>query len=177
MRTTPKYKSKVVFFDTDKQIVIDSSEVERYRNKARLRLPENITRFDSQHEFKVYLELCRIYGADRIVRQYPIELIPPGQCYPKGKTWKVDFAIKDADKREALTTLVEAKGALMPEFISTLAHLEVNEPDAFEDLVVVFSRSIPTDNKVIKSLLNKTYAPQFYTLKELEQSTHEISHL
>ena len=53
MKTTPKYKARAVFWDTKREIVIDSSAVEGYRAKNRLKLPEHITIFDSQHEFKV----------------------------------------------------------------------------------------------------------------------------
>lgn len=87
MTTTPKYKAKTVFWHSEWKIALDKSSLEKYRSKNRLKLPEHIIRFDSQHEFKVYLELCRMYGEDRLVRQFPIQVIPPGKCYPGGKTW------------------------------------------------------------------------------------------
>lgn len=172
MKTTPKYKARAVFWDTKREIVIDSSAVEGYRAKNRLKLPEHITRFDSQHEFKVYLRLCWMYGEHRIKRQYPIEVIPPGRCYPKGKHWKVDFAIATSWSTPKISHYVEAKGALLPEFVNTLVQLEIAQPDIFENLSVVFGRSIPTENKVVHSLLNQYYVPYFCTLEELKQLTH-----
>lgn len=172
MKTTPKYKAKAVFWDTKREIVIDNSAVEKYRAKNRLKLPDHITRFDSQHEFKVYLRLCWMYGEHRIKRQYPIEVIPPGRCYPKGKCWKVDFAITTAWAVPKISHYVEAKGALLPEFVNTLVQLEISQPNVFKNLSVVFSRSIPTENKVIHSLLNQFHVPYFCTLEELEQLAH-----
>jgi hypothetical protein len=172
MKTTPKYKAKPVFWDTKQEIVIDSSEVGKYRVKNRLKLPEHITRFDSQHEFKVYLELWRMYGGHRIKRQYPIEVIPSGRCYPKGKHWKVDFAITTSWSNPEISHYVEAKGALLPEFVNTLVQLEIAQSTIFENLCVVFGRSIPAENKVIKTLLNQYFTPYFCTLEELEQLTH-----
>ena len=37
MKTTPKYKAKAVFWDTKREIVIDSFEAEGYRVKDRLK--------------------------------------------------------------------------------------------------------------------------------------------
>lgn len=127
MTTTPKYKAKAVFWHTEWKMVLDKSNLEEYRSKNRLKLPDNVFRFDSQHEFKVYLELCRMYGTDRVIRQYPVEIIPPGYCYPKGKTWKVDFAIKNVGQLPTVFALVEAKGFFLPEFAYTLALLLSNE--------------------------------------------------
>ena len=172
MKTIPKYKARAVFWDTKQEIVIDSSEVERYRIKDRLKLPEHITRFDSQHEFKVYLRLCWMYGEHRIKRQHPIEVVPPGRCYPKGKTWKVDFAITTSWSNPKISHYVEAKGALLPEFVNTLVQLEIAQPNVFEKLSIVFGRSIPTENKVIHSLSYRNHVPYFCTLEELKQLTH-----
>jgi hypothetical protein len=172
MTTTPKYKAKAVFWDTEKQTVIDKSEVERYRVKNRLKLPNTIARFDSQHEFKVYLELCRMYGADRVIRQFPVEIFPKGICYPKGKHWKVDFAIKSNGRLPTIFAFVEAKGAFLPEFAHTLAALEWSEPDVFNSLIVVFGNSIPTENKVITSLLNSDFNCRLLTFKELQGSCY-----
>lgn len=172
MITTPKYKAKAVFWDTKKETVIDKSGVERYRVKDRLKLPNTIARFDSQHEFKAYLELCRMYGADRVIRQFPVEIFPKGDCYPKGKYWKVDFAIKSAGQLASIANYVEAKGAFLPEFAYTLAALEWSEPDIFNSLVVVFSGSIPLENRMVCSLLNSNSDCRLLTLKELQRLSH-----
>lgn len=172
MVTTPKYKAKAVFWDTERQTVIDKSEVEKYRLKGNLKLPRTITRFDSQHEFKVYLELCRMYGVDKVIRQFPVEIFPKGICYPKGKYWKVDFAIKSNGRLPTIFAFVEAKGAFLPEFAYTLAALEWSEPTVFNSLIVVFGNSIPTKNKVITSLLNSDFDCRLLTFKELQESCY-----
>ncbi|MGL5074356.1 MAG: hypothetical protein ACRDBG_00750 [Waterburya sp.] len=169
MTTTPKYKAKAVFWDTEKETVIGKSEVERYRVQNRLKLPDNIARFDSQHEFKVYLELCRMYGADRVIRQFPVKIFLKSDCYPRGKTWKVDFAIKSAGQLATIANYVEAKGAFLPEFATTLAVLEWSEPDVFSNLVIVFSGSLPLENRMVCSLLNSNSDCRLLTLKELQR--------
>jgi hypothetical protein len=172
MRATPKYKAKAVFFDSIKRVVIDSNEIDKYRTKGRVKLPDGITRFDSQHEFKVYLELCRMYGERRVIRQYPIELITPGVCYPKGKVWKVDFAVTSFAPRDRNIHFVEAKGAFLTEFGYTLVNLEITQPDIFAKLCIIFSRSIPTESRVVKDLFNSNYGQNLLTLEELKQLTH-----
>jgi hypothetical protein len=172
MGVTPKYSAKAVFFDSTKRVVIDRNEIDIYRSKGKLKLPEHITRFDSQHEFRVYLELCRMYGQGKVSRQFPVKIFPPGYCYPKGKNWKVDFYIDRDSSRFGSSVFVEAKGAFLPEFAHTLANLELIDHRAFRRLIIVFSRSIPIENKVIKALLNSDYGQNLLTLKELEQLTH-----
>jgi hypothetical protein len=169
MTVAPKYKAKAVFWDLDKSTVVDKSEIERYREKGRLKLPDHVARFDSQHEFKVYLELCRMYGQEKIYRQYSTEVIPAGYCYPKGKNWKIDFSI--ANERPYLGTshFVEAKGAFLPEFAHTLANFELLNDKAFGKLIIIFGNSIPIESKVIKALLDSEYAQNLLTLKELKQ--------
>jgi hypothetical protein len=171
MVTTPKYKAKHVFWDREKQIVVDSIDIERYRIKTCLKLPGAIVRFDSQHEFKVYLELGRMYGSNKVIRQFPVEIIPPGYCYPKGKNWKIDFAITSEHAYCGYSRLVEAKGAFLPEFASTLASFEQIHDSDFGKLIIVFPNSIPKDNKVVKALLKSEYAQNLLTLKELKQLT------
>jgi hypothetical protein len=172
MRAAPKYKAKAVFFDSIKRVVIDRDEINKYRLEGRLKLPEHITRFDSQHEFRVYLELCRMYGEGKILRQHPVEIFFPGLCYPKGKTWKVDFAITESVYYPEIFQYVEAKGAFTLEFAYTLATLEQTGLRVFDDLYIVFNRSIPTENKVIKALSNSNFGHRLLTLKEIEQLTH-----
>jgi hypothetical protein len=172
MRATPKYKAKAVFFDSIKRVVIDRDEIDKYRPEGRLKLPEHITRFDSQHEFRVYLELCRMYGADRIIRQFPVRIFSPGYCYPKGKIWKVDFAVTNLKPHNGICHYVEAKGAFLPEFAYTLATLEQSDPVVFDRLYIIFGHSIPIENKVVRSLFNSNFGYQLLTLKEIEQLAH-----
>jgi hypothetical protein len=172
MTTTPKYKAKAVFWDTEKQGVVDSLTIQRYRTKGRLKLPDTITRFDSQHEFKVYLELCRMYGTEKVFSQFPVQIISPGWCYPRGKNWKIDFSIAGSQPYFGSSHFVEAKGAFLPEFAHTLASFEEGNDEAFRKLIIVFGNSIPKDNKVVKALLESEYAQNLLTLKELKQLTH-----
>lgn len=172
MPATPKYKAKAVFFDLDKRTVVNKDDVLVRRGKNSLVLPDNVTRFDSQHEFKVYLELCRMYGAENIVRQYPVEIYPPGLCYPKGKNWKVDFAIKAPYKLLKPYIFAEAKGAFLPEFAHTLASVECYQPEVFDDLYIVFGSSFPIENRVISSLVNSSFEYRLLTLKELQCLQH-----
>lgn len=168
MATTLKYKAKAVFFDREKRIVIDPAEVCQYRAGKRLNLPSHIIRFDSQHEFGVYLELCRMYGAGRVVRQFPIQIYQPGCCYPKGKMWKVDFAILTGGVSRTPFAFVEAKGAFLPEFGFTLAALEQLHPRLFGDLYIVFGASIPVRNEIVSSLFKTEADYRLFTLKEMK---------
>lgn len=170
MPRTPKFKAKYVFWDDRDKLVKDKVDIEIYRCNGKLKLPGHIWRFDSQHEFKVYLELVRIFGADRIKRQHQIPLFYPGKCYPNGKVWKCDFAIDDTEDCSEWTYFVEAKGAFLPEFATTLAVLEKNEEDIFDNLFIVFSDRLPKKSRVINSLLKTDFKDHLLSLKELEQS-------
>lgn len=166
-----KYKAKYVYWDRDKRIVIDPRNLYRYKKGFNGKLPENIYRFDSQHEFKVYLELVRMYGDNRVVRQYPIEIISSGWCYPKGKKWKVDFVVLSSRYSQCPEFYIEAKGIITTEFTYILANLEEHQEDIFNGLVLVFPRDIPIKNKVIKSLLNSPFNEGIMTLQDFKKRT------
>lgn len=168
---TTKYSAKHVYWDAKKQVVLNVHDVEIYRCKGKLRLPSHYYRFDSQHEFKVYLELCRMYGESNVERQYPVKILPKGKCYPKGLTWKVDFTVCSKEKGQNLFYNVEAKGLFLPEFGKTLAMLEQCEPVDFKSLRIVFPNKIPTENKVVKALSKSDFASNLLTLKDLKQLT------
>ena len=170
MPKTPKFKAKPVFWDTKDKVVRSGIDIEIYRCHGKLKLPEHIWRFDSQHEFKVYLELVRIFGADRIKRQHLLTIIPRGKCYPNGKNWKVDYAILSDFEHIEYSHFVEAKGAFLPEFATTLALVEDKEPWAFDNLFVIFNAKPPANNRVIKSLLKTDFKDHLLSLKELEKS-------
>ena len=172
MPTKNKYESKNVWWDEKKRTVIHKSDVEIYRCKGRLKTPEHYVRFDSQHEFKVYLELIRMFDYDRIVRQHKIELLPPSICYPKGKTWRVDFAIKGKHKTDEFLAYVEAKGAVLSEFCYTLGLLESNRPIEFSKLRIVFPRQIPKDSKLIQDIAKTSYSKILLTLPQLKTLNH-----
>lgn len=172
MSRVPKYKAKYVFWDNKNRVVKNVHDIEIYRCNGKLKLPEYIWRFDSQHEFKVYLNLVRIFGWDRIKRQYPLTIIPPGRCYPNGKVWRIDFAITSEFDKELCTHYIEAKGAFLPEFATTLALFEYQDPYDFNELFIVFNGKLPTNNRVIKSLLKTDFKDNLLSLKELERLTN-----
>lgn len=169
MNSLQKYRSKAVFWDLQKQIVISKQRANEHRLGASTRLPEHIVRFDSIHEFAVYLELSRIYGHHRIVRQYPLPIIPKSICYPTGKTWRVDFAITAENKSRTFTNFVEAKGVMMREFRMTLACLEQNNFPAFARLSMVFPKAIPTECVLVKTLSRSSHQDMLLTLPELRR--------
>ncbi len=167
MPARPKYKAVPVFWNTELCSVLDSRNLEIYRVKGKLKLPEHIWRFDSQHEFKTYLELCRMYGENRIIRQLPVSILKPSYCYPRGKTWKVDFAISDNSQPNKPLLFVEAKGAFLTEFALILGILEELRFNIFRRLRIVFPEKLPVENKMVKTLLESDFKKNLLTLKEL----------
>ena len=164
-----KYSAKHVYWDVKKQVVLNIHDVEIYRCNGKLRLPSHYYRFDSQHEFKVYLELCRMYGEENVERQYPIKVLPSSKCYPRGLTWKVDFTVCTKKKGTCLFYNVEAKGLFLPEFGKTLAMLERHDRNSFYQTKIVFPNKIPTENKVVKALSKTDFVSNLLTLKDLKQ--------
>jgi hypothetical protein len=172
--TTQKYRAKAVYWNLVTKGVVATQSMEQYRVNGRMKVPKCIARFDSQHEFRVYLELVRMYGADSVIRQFPIEVIQEGCVYPRGKTWKVDFAIKAFPGQYLPSFFVEAKGAFLPEFATTLAFLEMNEPVFFRDLFIVFGNKIPTGSIPLKNLLKSEMKSNLLTLPELKDLSRLI---
>ena len=166
-----KYAAKHVYWDTNKQIVLNVHDVEVYRCKGRLKLPLHYCRFDSQHEFKVYLELVRMYGEHRVKKQVSERILPSGRCYPNGKRWKIDFAVVNRSNPKVIDHYVEAKGVFLPSFGDTLAAFETNNPYRFKHLYLVFPREIPTHRQVVESLLDSDFCDRLLTLKDLKQLT------
>jgi hypothetical protein len=170
MRTKLKYGSKPVYWNDIHNRVLDLEEIESYRFKGKLKIPASISRFDSTHEFLVYRELVRIYGEERVFRQVPLEIVRPSHCYPKGKAWKVDFAIAElvwGDKH--IKSYVEAKGAFLPEFGYVLSALEELHPTSFLKLKIIFGNEIPRSNKIISALMRSSFSRNIFTLKELKE--------
>lgn len=164
-----KYQAKHVYWNLDKQIVESWQNVSRYRKNGKLYLPKHLTRFDSQHEFKVYLELCRMYGDSKVSRQVAEEIIPESFCYPKGKKWKIDFAVEYSKWGWSATHWIEAKGAITSEFINNLAWLEHFAEHVFCHLYIIFPNKLPTTNKIINNLINVGWERNIFTLYELKQ--------
>jgi hypothetical protein len=172
--TTQKYRSKAVYWNLITKTVMSLNWMEQYRVNGKLQIPKCIARFDSQHEFKVYLELVRMYGEDSIIRQYPVDICNPCCCYPKGKTWKVDFAIQFSPTSYLPHMFVEAKGAFLPEFATTLAMCEITNPDLFSDLFIVFGNKYPKDSQVLKNLLKSDMKSNLLTFPELKDLSRLI---
>lgn len=164
-----KYHAKYVHWNSVTRTVLDSNLANRLRSGKQRRLPEYVKRFDSQHEFRVYLELIRIYGENRVKKQTLINILPPGLCYPKGKGWKVDFAITDPVFDHRHHCFIEAKGVVTREFIYTLACLEAYKPQVFNNLYLVFPHRIPTNNRTINGLKKTYWNEQLLTLKDLKK--------
>lgn len=143
------------------------------RSGKQNKLPQYIRRFDSQHEFKVYLELVRIYGTKHVRNQVSVSLLPPGDCFPRGKNWRVDFAITDAIVDTDVDFYVEAKGIITREFTYTLACLEQHKPEIFNNLYLIFPNAIPTENAVIRNLCKTEFKNRILTLKQLK-NTHKL---
>ncbi len=166
-----KYRSKPVFWDLLDKRVISSLGVEKYRFKGKLKLPNHIERFDSTLEFNVYQKLIDLYGNRRIVTQYPLMIFPPGYCYPKGKYWRVDFAVKTAIGSNDYTRFVEAKGAVLSDFRHTLSALENHDERSFCKLRIVFGGGIPQDSAFVKNLLKTDFKRNLYSFKHFEKLT------
>lgn len=169
VRRSNKYQAKYVYWNTEKQVVIHPIDVEIYRCHGKLKLPKQVVRFDSQHEFRVYLELIRMYGVKGVKRQVKVNVFKKTVCYPNSKQWKVDFAIDHCLQDSRPSLYIEAKGFLTTDFINTLALLEVFNEDAWNSLFIVFPDKIPTHNKTIDSLLKNGWKDCILTLKQFKQ--------
>lgn len=169
-----KYSACKVHWHSDRKCVLSSLDLERVKDPKTSKLPKNIITFDSRHEFRVWLELCKIYGEHRVLLQTPIEIIPPGSCYPRGKKWKADFAIIDDDNRHTISHLVEAKGYVTMEFTFILSLIELHKPFLFERLMIVFPKAIPTDKKIIKNLNQSDFADNLLTFKQLQSQDFKL---
>lgn len=111
-----------------------------------------------------------MYGTSRINTQVPIAILPPGNCFPNGKKWKVDFTVQHKHKREKTLFLVEAKGVFTREFAYTLGCLEAYAPSLFKDLKLIFPRLIPRKNKVVRNLYDSDWTDNLMTVKQLKQT-------
>ena len=167
MPTNLKYRSKPVYWDEKRQKIATKEQIESAFLLNPTAKKREFSRFDSTLEFNVYLRLVEMFGSKRITRQFPVQIVPPGYCYKSGKNWRIDFAIFDDNDQKFPTYLVEAKGAVMPDFRHCVASLEVYDPGSFDRLSIVFGRSVPPD-KMMKNLMSTDFSQRIYTLKELQ---------
>lgn len=163
-----KYQAQRVYWDSKKRCVILQPDLCLHESPRSKKLPDYIYSFDSRHEFRVWLELVRIYGEHRVNRQVPVEIIPPCLCYPKGKKWKADFSIIDRFDRYKILNLVEAKGYLTIEFSYILASLELSDPFLFERLLIVFPKKPSTDKRIFQNLSKSEFAQNLLTFNQLK---------
>lgn len=147
-----KYKSVAVYWDGLKRRVITKDEVEKYRLGNKVRLPLHILYFSSRHEFTVYLELLKVFPSERIIVQYPVEVLPPSACYPRGKTWKIDFAVLSKGEEQKVIALIEAKGCVTVDFAFSIACFEQRNKSWFNKLWLVFDKSSKASHRLIKNL-------------------------
>jgi hypothetical protein len=80
-----KYRANSIWFDRIEEQVITQEEANSTRRYYPKTSQGNIVRFDSNFEYEVYQALTTWVNKSQIVTQYPVEIIPPGICYPKGK--------------------------------------------------------------------------------------------
>lgn len=162
-----KYRSKPVFWDEKNKCVAPDWQLNDLKTLGENLARESFLRFDSTLEFHVYLKLVDMYGDKRVLRQYPLEVIPPGYCYLTGKKWRVDFAILDRIGDKFPVRYVEAKGMITTDFSYALACLEAYDPDSFEQLSLVFGQRFPS-GKLMTRLRKTDFADRIYTLKQFQ---------
>lgn len=150
-KSNNKYGSKGVYWDANNRRILESNEVAWLRFGGKKKGMNNIIFFASKFEFTVYKTLTQMFGVYAVVVQHPVPLLPAGICCPQGKKWLVDFAIKADPRINRPLILVEAKGYPTETFLANLSCLEVVNPTAFQNLSLVFDRSIPK-RRVLQNL-------------------------
>ena len=135
---------------------------------------ERYTRFDSLFEMEVYGLLLKHFPKERIGLQVPIQLVPPCICFPKGKMWRVDFAIYSNEKPQTIIRLVEVKGMWMEAFTSNLALLELVAISAFKKLDIVVCE-IPKGKTIVKQFLDSNDCPTVYKLNDFKVNIAKLA--
>lgn len=163
-----KYRNKPVWWDTNERVVISQKKADSQRGGSNNRLPKHVVRFESTLEFETYLELCRMYPWQRIKLQYRVPIAQAGYLFPKGRTWRVDFAITEGLGTDRIKYFVESKGIWLPEFTYTLALFEQSNPQLFTRLRIVMKDEIPTRRRVVASLYDSNFRDNLLTLDQLK---------
>ncbi len=178
MALANKYKAHSLYWDLEAQSIVQKTDLlKRYQKYGKLNLPEHISYFASKFEFQVYQALVKLYGVNAVIHQYPLPIISEGKCYPIGKDWKIDFAVKPSIDSSFPIMLVEAKGRLTETFTRNLAFLEQTNPTAFERFYLLFHRAIPQGNKLIRNLMSTDVKDRILTLSQFLQkqvNSHEV---
>jgi hypothetical protein len=167
MSSLPKYRAQPVFWDEKQQRIPSQDQLVGIKTLGEKAIKDSFLRFDSTLEFNVYLKLVDLVGSKRILRQYPLEVLPPGYCYLTGKKWRVDFAILERIGDKFPISYVEAKGLITTDFSYALACLEVYNPDSFDQLSLVFGQRFPP-GKLMTRLRKTDFAKRIYTLKQFQ---------
>ena len=169
---TNKYKAKPVYFSHRLARQLSVDEIRMHQNRhiflAESAKLGSIIRFDSQLEFKVFQVLNGSSMVSNIISHHQVQIIPKkkSSVFPSGKTWKVDFLVKGHHKEPLC--LVEAKGIIQRDFPFILNLLELNKPELFNRLWIVFNDRVPTSKLLVKNL-RKVNFPRLVTLKEFSQ--------
>ncbi len=166
-----KYKAAPVYFCSRQNRQLTPNEIKIYKASGNKSDFTDVIRFESQHEYKVYLVLRNSYLFSEISPQYQVEILPPkdSACFPTGKRWQVDFLAKGQHKEPLM--LVEAKGLITRDFPLILAMFENFNQELFSKLWLVFDR-IPKHNQLVKNLLhrqNKPNIPRIVTLSQFQR--------
>lgn len=131
----------------------DLQEVYKTRACSVKEFTERYIRFDSMFEMEVYEALVKYFPKQQIGLQVPIQLLSPCVCFPRGKMWRIDFAIYSATKPRRIIRLVEAKGVWTNVFTMNLAILEQYNLHAFDTLDIVMQQ-VPAKKSIIKNISN-----------------------
>lgn len=165
MITANKYGAKGVYWNISQRRCLSKEEVRSYRSRNK-KSSNDLLYFASRFELNVYQHLIDLFGFHAVICQYPISLFPPGQCYPKGKQWRIDFAIKPNRCTKEPLMLIEAKGLPTEAFLTNLATLEALHPHLFNSLYLLFDKIIPQKNKVISNLLKARHSKAYKYAKD-----------
>lgn len=154
-----KYRAKALYLNISTNEIIEANKIDNFSKDTRL------VYFASRYEYRVFLALQNCFDFHLIEHQKKIEVIPKNRitCFPNGKYWKVDFAVK---RKNNSRMLIEAKGCLTKEFLMNLTLLELNNQECFNRLWIVFPRKIP-NNLILKRLLKTSMENRIMTLERL----------
>ena len=162
-----KYNARSFYYDPLKDNILLQTE-----GRGRPAMEEDARKhcifFASEHEFQVYQTLRTKFASAAISTQYAVPILPRCECYPKGKTWTVDFAVFHPSIRKTPMMLVEAKGHPTEGFKYQLALLNLSQPELFKKLMIVFSNSVPLSIDIFRNLSRNGCKDRLLTLAEFK---------
>ncbi len=156
MAVANKYKANSTYWHIRERRTLTKQEADWYRKNQQPAL--DILYFASTFELVVYQHLIELFGFTAVIHQYPVDLLPPGRCHPKGKKWIIDFAIKPDKQLKRSLMLVEAKGYPTDTFLTNLSILEATNPNLFKSLFLIFDRNIPAHRIITNLRKTNSYA-------------------